>query len=437
MKAEQNIFVPKRPLSKEQQELIGKMKTEIISDSVKAVSFELFETLALRPFFDRTDLFFFMEQEFSGLYVGNKTFYELRCDAEERAEKKLKEGQCLTLEKIYDELEKISKISPSSREKLLKRECALEEYFCFARECGRELYNTARKNGKKIIITADTYLPRKTVEKIISVCGYTEYDGLFVTSDCGASKIPDGALFSHMCNEMKLAPQSIRHFGSSFEADAEAPVKQGVKAVYLTSCRDRLIKSGRICGYIQKLLIYEFCTPEYLALRCVMGLYAAYAFDYPQGKAVHSDFCADEYMIGFLCLGALSLYKDFVIDSQLQAVILGAMSENEKMTAGRDDFVRFFDVRFGSGLDKYGYEGCELPFRFFAEHGSLNDRMSVQQYISADVMENWSKDVIEPEIAPVYTKAAKKTALSKLADRVATPGTHLRTVIDGIISKLR
>ncbi len=430
-------FTPKRPLGKEQDELITKMKAEICADGVSAVCFELFETLMLSPFFDRKDIFFFMEHEFSGLYVGNKTFYELRCDAQERAVKKLKEHQCLTLSMIYDQLEKISKISPSSREKLMKRECELEEHFCFARECGRELYETALRKGRKVIITADTYLPKETVMKLIARCGYTGFTEVFVTSDCGMEKAPDGALFAHICEKLKISPKNVRHFGSSFEADAEAPVKQGIRAVYLTSCRDRLVKSGSLCGYIQKQRLYDFCTPEYFTLRSVMGLYAAYAFDYPHGKTVHSDFCSDDYMTGFICLGALSLYKDFVIGSPLQARILGAMSENRRMTDGRDDFIALFDERFAATLDSYGYKGCELPFRFFAEHGSINDRMSVQSYLSSEVMAEWSNDVTEPEIAPVFTKAEKKSSLSKLADRVAAPGSQMRTVIDGIISKLR
>lgn len=433
MKAEKNTFKPVRPLSAEQQHLFGNMQAEISAGNVSAVSFELSETLVLMPLFDRHDLFFFMEREFSSLYAGRRSFYELRCVAEERALKKAKDKSPIQLESIYRELEKISRISSSSREKLMNRECELEEYFCFARRCGTELFRTAKEQNKKVIITADTYLPRKTVEKMLKSCGYGDYDGLYITGECG---IPKTALFGHICRELKIQPHELRHFGSCFETDAEAPVNQGAKPVFLTSCRDRFVKSGRLCGYIQKERIYDFCSEQCLALRCALGLYAAYAFDFPQSKSAQSDFCGDEYMIGFIVLGMLSLYKDFVVSSELEAKILGAMSQNKRMTVGRDDFVRMFELHFGSNLEKFGFDGCSLPFRYFFSHGAISDRMSIQRFISADVMEKWSQDVTEPEIVPIYLGRAPKTALSKLADRLFPPGTQIRTYVDGILSKL-
>lgn len=431
MTAEKNSFKPLRPLSADQRHILENMKAEISSETVGAVSFELFETLTLRPFFDRSDLFFFMEREFSSLYVGRRSFYDLRREAEERAEKKAKET--VTLADIYKELEKISKISPSSREKLMKRECELEEYFCFARQCGTELFRTAKELGKKVIVTAETYLPEKTVEEILGQCGFAGWDMLCITGESGLSK---NRLFEHICREMKIQPHALRHFGSSIESDAEAPVNQGVKPVFLTSCRDRLVKSGRLCGFIQKKLIYDFCSEKCLALRCALGLYAAYAFDHPHNKLAQSDFCGDDYMIGFMVLGPLSLYKDLVVSDETELKILGAMSQNKNINDGRSDFVRMFGLHFGSNLEKYGFEGCGLPFRFFFSHGAIGDRMSVQPFISADVMEKWSRAVTEPEIAQVFLGRTRKTAVSRLADRLFPPGTQIRTYVDAILAKI-
>lgn len=424
-----------RSLNAEQKHLMKNMLDAVESDKITAVSLEFNDMLVLRPFFDSHDIAFLMEDEFSGLYVGKSSFYELRCRAEQEAAEKKKDIP-LKIEDIYKRLMKISKISSSSRDKLIKRERELEEYFCFPRSCGAELYNAAKTAGKKIIVTADTFLPRESVEEILRRCGYGDYDFLCITSECGLRKDGDGGFYRKISEDMGIEADKILHFGCSFEADAEAPVKQGMKSMFVTSCRDRLIKSGRLCGYIQKQLFYDFCTAKYLALRCCIALYAAYSFDYPHAKTPHSDFCGDEYMIGFLILGAMGLYKDFAVESELSARILGAMSENENMVRGSEDFNVLYEKIFGESLEKYGFDSCSLPFEFYVNHGAVGDRMLIQKLISSEFTEKWANDVTEPEIAPVTTRALKKNALSRLADMLFPQGTQIRTIIDKILSKI-
>lgn len=425
-----------RPLNAEQKHLMKNMTASVKADDIEAVSFEMTEMLVLTPFFDCHDISFFMEDMFSGLYVGKNTFYELRCKAEDEVCEK-KKGKPYTLDEVYDRLVKISKISPSSREKLIQRECELRQYFCFARKCGSELYSEARAAGKKIIITADIPLPRSTVEGILRNCGYEGYDKLYITSECGLSKSGEGKLFEKITADTGIAAGKILHLGCSFESDAEAAINKGFRSLFVTSCRDRLIKSGRLCGYIQKQRIYDFSTIKYLSLRCAIGLYAAYAFDYPHGKAPHSDFCNDEYMLGFITLGPLTLYKDYTPETGMKMKLLAAMSKSEKLMSGEKDFMVMHDEIFGSNLEKYGFEGCELPFDYYAAHSAVGDRMMLQKLLSPQDSEKWSNDVTEPEIAPVATKAIKKGGLSVLADRLFPPGSQVRTMVDGILHKTR
>lgn len=425
-----------RPLNAEQSHLLKNMKGEINSDRTSAVSFEMFETLVLRPFFDRQDIALLMEDDFSSVYIGKKSFYELRTEAEKRMLKKNSDTGCVKLEEIYSCLEKISKISPSSREKLMNRECELEEYFCYPRRCGMELYKKAREKGMKVIITADTFLPRKTVEKILKNCGYGDWDKLYITGELNIPKAPDGQLFTKICKDLKLPAHRLLHFGGDLSADAEAPIKAGTRSVLVTSCRDRLIKSGQLCGYIQKKIFFDFCSQKYLSLRCILALYSHYAFDYPQKRIALSDFCGDRYMAGFLILGALSLDKSRRKFDKLKKAILTAMEETPEITAGKEDFSAVFSSHFGSHLDKYGYAGCELPFEFYTEHGAVEDRMFIQDKLSSDVVSKWAVEVSEPETAPVYVGEVKQSAMSKLADKMFPPGTQVRIYAEGVLAKL-
>lgn len=431
-----NDFTPVRPLNAEQQKLIGSMKSAISDSRIKTVSFELFDTLVLLPFFDRHDIFFLMEGMFSGFYTGRQTFYELRCTAEEYVLKKAGKNPCITLDEIYDELVRKSKISPAGREKLIKRECELMEHYCFPRKCGAELLKRAVDTGKKIIITADTFLPRQTVEKIMKNCRIDRYDELYITGECKLPKINGGELFDVMCRESGNDPSEVLHFGGNFTADAESPIKRGMKSVFLTTCRDRLIKSGTLCGYIQKQFIYDFCTQEYLVLRCSLGLYSIYAFDFPHGKTARSDFCGDDYMIGFITLGTLSLYENYQTDGEVMENVLKVMRENEKMSAGADDFRELYNQHFGNLINKYGFSGCDEPFKFFYEHGSLSDRKCIQKYLPADIIGKWSQIVTEPEIVPVSTVTVKKNVLSSLADRLFPPNTPVRIYTEEILARI-
>lgn len=429
-------IVYSRPLNAEQKHLMKNMLSAVTAENIDAVSFEFTDMLVLSALFDRYDTAFFMEDMFSGLYVGKSSFYELRCRAEDEIREK-KKGRTYTLDEVYDRLMKIGKISPSSREKLIKRECELFVRFCFERKSAAELYSEAKKAGKRIIITADTPYPKNIVERVLKSCGYRDYEKLYVTSDCGLAKTGQESIFESIARDTGLAPSRILHIGCSFEADAETAINKGFKSLFVTSCRDRLVKSGRLCGYIQKQRIYDFCSRDYLSLRCILSLYGAYAFDYPHGKTPHSDFCGDGYMLGFITLGGLNLYKDFVPEGTLAMRLLADMSRADDFMKGEKDFREMYEDIMGNTLDKYGFKGCSLPFEYYVRHGAVGDRMLLQRYISPEDTEKWSNDVTEPEIAPVATKAVKKDGLSVLADRLFPPGSQVRTMVDGILHKGR
>ena len=134
----------KRHLSAEQSALKRQLVGEIGRSGYKAVSFKLEGVLAQLPFAEIYDLFTFMEVEFSLLHTGTGSFVQYRLQAQQEAEKKTAHP---SLERVYKILEKITKISPTSREKLMKRECELAGYFAFPRECGKALYSEAKKRG--------------------------------------------------------------------------------------------------------------------------------------------------------------------------------------------------------------------------------------------------------------------------------------------------
>lgn len=67
-----------KAVSAEQKHFYINMAASIVKDTITTVSFSIFDTLVVMPFFEQSDLFFLMEDEFSSLYMGKKSFYDLR-----------------------------------------------------------------------------------------------------------------------------------------------------------------------------------------------------------------------------------------------------------------------------------------------------------------------------------------------------------------------
>ncbi len=441
MKSDKNQFTPERPLSAEQSRIISSMKMEIDRKDIKAVSFRIQDVLLELPFSSEGDIFTLLEETFSGLYTGTKTFSELRYEAESIVsgsdKKLLKKGKPLpekpVLERIYDVLEKKSKISSSSREKLIKREYELEKYFFFARSSGQALYNHALAQGKKIILILDENrnLSAENAEKLLSLCKFRGWDSIVMPGiDCPADRV-----FEYIMEKTKLSARNLLHIGSDVVRDVEQAVRNGIRALLLSPPNTLMMKSGRLGRWLRKTLIYEYDTKKYLALRCAEALYSCYAFDCPQNKNGHSDFCNDDYMTGFIILGTLALCGNYTTNDKLKSSVLDAMTENKKMLAGRRDFLAMYDLHFGSHLCSFGCEGMELPFEFFFRHGALCDRMILQKSLGAVNMTDWSQAVTEPELIP--GRGDEHTGLYKLADKMFPPGTQVRNYTEAILSKMK
>lgn len=424
----------RRQLSQDQTDLRDKMITEIRSPKHRAVSFKLEEVLVITPFSEDCDLFLFMEEEYALYRTSKKTFTELRLAAQEAALKKCEVYPRVTLELIYDILAKQGGISPEGRKKLMDRECELVEYFSFPRECGKALYREAKAEKKRTIIISESIYPREVTEHILENCGYGSNDGLIKVSEiknCTAESWYSAAL-----DKAGVGAGKLLHIGCNVAFDVELPIVKGSKALLIAPVMELMERSGRILGYIRKKHLYDYDSPEYLTLHCVLGLYAAYAFDHPRNKKALSDFCGDGYNIGFLAAGAAGLSDEKSSKGKKFAPhIREALSRDEKFLDGCDDFRDMLDEHFGEHLEKYGSKGCEEFMDFLEECCAAGDRELFIPYFSTDLMKKWGNSVKEPELVPYSRRKMKESKLDKLADKMFPPGTKVRNIVDGILVK--
>ncbi|MBO7475164.1 MAG: hypothetical protein J6U00_14405 [Ruminococcus sp.] len=427
-------FAPVRPYSEVQKDLTEKMLREVSRNDHAAVSFKMWDTLVLMPFSQPEDLFLFMEDDFAMYNTGKKTFTELRTEAQRAAEKKYALKGNVTLEKIYDIFVKLSGISPACREKLIIRECDLVHHFAFPRKTGKLLFDKAKYCRNKVIVVSDSYYPRDVVVKILCDCGYGEYSSLVIPSE---SSIPDSAATGFIDLVIKksgVGAENILHIGSDLINDVEATIQRGMKALLLQPVLPLMVKSGRLRGFIEEKHLYDIDEKQFMALRCAFALYAAYGFDAPQNKLPKSDFCCDEYMIGFIILGPLCFIKDFEPQSDMQSELIAAMEKNKKIMDGRLDFEKMLYHHFGDFIGKYGSEGCQLALEFLEKHSYIGDREKIIPFLSDKGSKKWGRPESEPKLAPVHTKPVKKNALQKLADKLFPEGTKVRNMTDDVLA---
>ncbi|WP_028517600.1 hypothetical protein [Ruminococcus flavefaciens] len=428
-------FQPKRPPSAAQDEILVKMLHEVERNDHKTISFKLWDTLVLTPFSKPEDMFLFMEEDFSLLNTTKKTFTDLRMEAQKAAEKKYSAKGNVTLEKIYNILAKMSGITPTGRERLMTRECDLIEHFAFPRKLGKLLFDKAKDCKNKVIITSVSYYPRDVIVKILCSCGYGEYDSVIIPSE---QNIPDSAETAYLETVIKksgVEPNNILHIGGDFSNDVEAAIVRGIKAVMLQSVQPLMVKSGRLRGFVENKLLYDIDGEKCMAIRTAFALYAAYGFDVPQNKKPKSDFCLDEYMIGFMILGPLSFIEDFEPETEMQKSLIEAMENNQKIIDGRDDFKDMLYFHFGDFIGKYGSEGCRLPLEFLENHSYIGDRNIIIPDLSDKEKKKWGKAESEPELAPVHTERVRKNPLQKLADKLFPEGTSVREMSEAALHR--
>lgn len=427
---------PRLPLTREQIELRQKMLGEVGRSDYKAVSFRLTGTLTVTPLPEYGDIFTLMEEDFRDVTTVKKPFRELRAAAEEAAEKKFCNAGGATIGRIYDILAKSVKLTPFGRDKLMKRECELAVHFTFARGFGKELFDEAKRTKKKIIIVADTIYPRNVVVRILSACGYEQADELVVPSELKGSVTDHKALYDAILAKAGVAPAKLLHIGGDVEADVETPIMNGSKALLLSGTIPLMVKSGRLRGYVQAKHVYDYDEPEYLALHGAFGIYAAYLFDVPMSKSPQSDFCASEYMLGFIVGGAVRAAGIRPKD-KTQAMLLEALAESSEAARGMEDMDRLFHFHFDGHLEKYGYKDCDMPLRFFAEHSAVGDRAILQSRLDPTDFAAWTEGTKEPKIAPIHARSVKRSFTAKLADRLFPTGTKVRNIADGMLVKMK
>ena len=190
------------------------------------ISFDVFDTLLLRPFADPKDLFLVLGEKLR--FFG---FRALRIAAEKKARlrKKYTRGTTeVTLLDIYEVLEEETGIE---KERGAQLELETERELCFANPYMLEVFRMLRGRHKKIILTSDMYLKKDEIASILRNCGYDGWEEIYVSCEYSTSKGGEGGLYRMIKN---IYGKKLRyvHVGDNHQSDVASAKQNGFQAVW-------------------------------------------------------------------------------------------------------------------------------------------------------------------------------------------------------------
>lgn len=209
-----------------------KLKKEI--DRHDVISFDIFDTLLLRPLVNPVDVFAFIENFYNANgYTLDRTISEKKA----RLIKSLKNKGCedITFEDIYKRVRPEYKFLESIEKEF-------ESQILQTNKEMLEIYNYARSKNKKIIITSDMYFDSHFLTKVLNKNGFEGFYKLYVSSEIQLCK-GSGNLFKYILNDLNISADKVLHIGDNLESDYKAPQSIGLDTFYYEKILFRFFKS--------------------------------------------------------------------------------------------------------------------------------------------------------------------------------------------------
>ncbi|MBQ8659897.1 MAG: glycosyltransferase [Bacilli bacterium] len=290
------------------------IKNQIMNPEIKCVSFDIFDTLVVRPFYEPIDLFKVLEKEYIKLSNSKcgLNFSKVRVTAENiardeqfRIDPSIQE---VTLEDIYKMINKLYDIDKKILNKVMEKEQELEVRFCTRRQTAYELFTLAKAMGKKVICTSDMYLPEKTIVAILEKNGY-DCDKLYLSSVVKKTKWT-GDLFRHVIKDMNITADEMIHIGDNYETDYSRANSLGINAIHFVKTTEVMTNkyySGNLSKMLTESLPFWQDNREsmrFMGIRSMLAVVANKYFDNPYRTFDKtSDFNSDPFLIGYYAMG--------------------------------------------------------------------------------------------------------------------------------------
>lgn len=207
---------------------LSKIISLVQNSDCRAVSFDIFDTLIKRNVRSAKDVFTILEFRFNKYFDKSLPISSLRKKAEVNANAS-SPNEDVTLDEIYAE---IKQVTDEERKWLRDQEIFLERNLCQKNIRMYDIYDWCVKNGKKVYVISDMYLPRESVRDILSDAGYYDYSNLYLSNVQKARKAT-GSLFSIALKNEGLKASEVIHIGDALKGDYLVPKSMGIQAILI------------------------------------------------------------------------------------------------------------------------------------------------------------------------------------------------------------
>lgn len=279
------------------------------SPAVRVISFDIFDTLIVRPMEREEDVFELLDKSFREMSRAQVSFRKLRIEAEAILRRRITEKKILKedicLDEIYHVLEEQFMLSPEVADAMKQIEIETERRICRCRKSGAMLFQCAQSVGKPIILISDMYLGREQIEAMLDKYGYQGMAGIFISSEMGKRKVT-GQLYDAVAKELGEDPAGIFHIGDNRQADCITAVRHGFQAAWLPKALDVYAAHG--CAHQVEKICADLTDWEAAEGSVGIGIMRALAsikyFDNPfRPFEKTSDYNGDPYFVGYGALG--------------------------------------------------------------------------------------------------------------------------------------
>lgn len=247
------------------KQIMRHIESQMSDARIQYVSFDIFDTLLVRPAIEPRDIFYLIAKRVDHLYKVD--FMAMRYNAEKEMNNKY-----ASIYDIYDFIQQRYKLKKNVARAIMNCEIECETQLLFPRPDGKKLYDLAVKNNKHIIAVSDMYLPSDVLRKILDKNGYDKIEKIFVSNEFRGRK-SDTRLFRAVTGNLKTSPKNILHIGDNYQSDYAIPRSLDFNACQLPSVLDVALSHSAYASVFGKnVFSHDFGT------RILMGFAFNFAF---------------------------------------------------------------------------------------------------------------------------------------------------------------
>lgn len=216
-------------------------------DENDIISFDLFDTLIMRNVLQPTDIFDLVNRDLEEKHQIKIDFRKRRIEAEHYCFRQ-KDKYC-NINDIYKIFKELLPCDDEFAAKVKQIEIETELTCCAPREVMVRCFEYAKKQGKILVITTDSFLMRDHITMMLEKCGIIGFDQLLIS--CEERKLKYlGDMWLHVSQMFK--GRRILHIGDNQITDVEMARQHNISTFKIESAYDLLANTA----------LNPLCNPE-------------------------------------------------------------------------------------------------------------------------------------------------------------------------------